>query len=251
MTVKRIALLGLASVATLGMSISMAGGPAACAPAAQMSGIYIGVDVGAFYNATYSFDASIANGTRNITIGAATITSASSSSTSNVPWGWTASGLIGYQFDNNWALQFGYIWNQTQKLNIDNVSTTHNGGIISVTTEDATFKMESYNLYLAVKGMLPLWDDFSAYMMIGPAWTHLKQKVSYATTTGANHSTSDDFWSPVGAVGVAWNIDEAFSVNLQYMYILSDFNTSGLNDLRTAYRSTQRVTVGANYLFAM
>jgi opacity protein-like surface antigen len=244
MTVKKLALLGLASAATLGMSISMAGGPATCAPAPQMSGVYVGVGVGGSYNNSLRFDTNSISSTRPYQMGPVTITGFTNSSFNHSPWAWTVDALIGYQFNNNWALQFGYIWNQDQKA-----TGTLTASAPAITGQVTTFKLQTYNLYLGLKGMLPLWNDLSAYMMVGPAWTHIKQSNNYATT--ADTSSSDSFWSPMGAVGVAWNLSSGFSLNLQYMYIMSDIATSNASSLKGWYDGTQRITVGANYLFAM
>ena len=51
MSVKKLALLGVASVATLGMGVSLAGGPAHH-QSHHDSGLYAGFDFGAKYNTT-------------------------------------------------------------------------------------------------------------------------------------------------------------------------------------------------------
>lgn len=251
MTVKKIALLGLASVATLGMSISMAGGPAACAPAAQVSGVYVGADVGARYDSTYNFDDGTVGTVSRLALGNVNISAARDVSRTHVPWGWTASGLIGYQFNNNWALQFGYIWEQDSKISMIANGTKFNGSTGPTFSESRVkLKLQSYNLYVALKGMLPLWDDFSAYMLVGPAWTHLKQTGTF-TNTALNYSETGSYWSPLGALGVAWNLDDAFSVNVQYTYIMGDMTGNDNRTIDGNHQGTQRITLGANYLFAV
>lgn len=244
MTVKKLALLGVASMATLGMSISMAGGPATCDAAPEMSGVYVGVNAGGTYNNSMKFDVAGVSSTTPIVVLGHTITSISNARYSNAPWGWTADALIGYQFNNNWALQFGYIWNQEQKLSAS--MDTHR---VSA-AENVTLKMKSYNFYLALRGMLPLWDDLAAYMMVGPAWTHLQLKADY-TTASADSTESNSYWSPMAAVGLSWHVADGFTVNLQYMYLMGDLATSKANSLRGQDRGTQRVTLGFGYLFAM
>jgi opacity protein-like surface antigen len=241
MTVKKLALLGMASVATLGMSISIAGGPATSVPVADVSGVYVGVDVGAFYNDTPE---TLINDHATLTV---------KRSEKHAPWGWTASGLVGYQFDQNWALQLGYIWNQSQTF--EQASTS------SITTGIAE-KLSSYNWYLAAKGILPLVDAFSAYMLAGAAYTHVEAKI---TSSGATHvigtsptyvtNNKGSWWSPMGALGVSYNFDQSFSMNVQFMYIMNKLSsttgTSGAGYLKREYRGTERLTLGANYLFAM
>ena len=243
MTVKKLALLGLTSVATLGVSLSMAGGPAACAPAADVSGVYVGADVGAFYNDSAS------------TFVEDHVTHIVKRGESHIPWGWTASGLVGYQFNSNLAFQFGYIWDQSQKFL---------QAINGATTAAFADKFISYNLYLAAKGMIPIADAFSAHLLAGIAYTNVNHKLSDNTyTIGSTpeytHSYKGSWWSPMGAIGVAYNFDQNFSLNLQWMYIMNKLSsTSGRveagyssGSLKREYRGTSRVTLGANYLFAM
>lgn len=243
MIAKKLALLGVASVATLGMGISIAGGPATCAPAAQVSGVYAGVNVGGSYDNSMKFEVSSVSSTTPVRVGGFSITSITGANYSHAPWGWTIDALVGYQFNNNWALQLGYIWNQQQKLSatLDDNNTS--------SAQAATYDSKTYNLYLGIRGMLPLCDNFNAYMMVGPAWTHLKLKADYASA--ADVSASDSYWSPMGALGVTWHIDSGFSVDLQYMYIMSDPAVQSANSLKGFHRGVQRVTVGAAYLFAM
>jgi opacity protein-like surface antigen len=239
MTVKKLALLGLASVATLGASLSMAGGPAACAPAADVSGVYVGADVGAFYN----------DSAKTFIDGHATHTF--SRSKHHVPWGWTASGLVGYQFNNNLALQVGYIWNQDQKVEQSSTALGSTG---------YANKFTAYNLYLAAKGMVPIMDAFSAYMLAGGAYTHANHKLSASNQTIFGNPTYVDRYkaswlSPMGALGVAYNFDQNLSMNVEWMYIMGKLSSTsgatGQDTLKRNYRGTSRLTLGANYLFAM
>ena len=234
MTVKKLALLGVASLVSFG---AIAGGPAACAPAAQVSGIYVGVDAGASHNPTLDVNENNASNGLPFT----TLTAVSHKHT---PWAWTVSGLVGYQYDNNWSLEFGYIWNQKQSLSFT-------GTIVPVTDtslDDGTLKLKSYNLYLAAKGTLPLTDQFSAYMLVGPAYTHLNWKVTNATTT--SYSKTDSFFSPMAALGVSYAMDECLSFNMQYMFIADD-SSNNSDSIGSTYSTTQRISVGANYMFAL
>jgi opacity protein-like surface antigen len=229
MTVKKVALLGLASVATLGVSLSMAGGPAACAPAADVSGVYVGVDLGTVYNT--EFDLTRVEGT---------ITAIDH--TKQTPWGFTASGIVGYQYNNNWALQFGYIWYKDQEL-------------ILVTPSILEGKFSHYNLYLGVKGMLPIIDQISAYMMIGPAYSHASIKNSGSLAGIANKGRGTN-WVPMGALGLSYRMDESFNLNLEYMFLFGDTRSVQAQADESSNRliadaNTQRITVGATYLFAM
>lgn len=247
MTVKKLALLGVASVAALGMSISVAGGPATCAPAADLSGVYVGVNLGAMYNNSLKFDTTSVSSTTPIKVGNVYFTSVSGATFKQSPWTWTVDALVGYQFNNNWALQFGYIWNQEQKFSGTAQGVNASTGFSS---QGISLKLQSYNLYLALRGTLPLTEDFGAYMLVGPAWTHLSLKADFSGSATDTKRT-DSFWSPMAGLGVSWHVADGFGLNLQYTYILSDLGTGAANSLRGYYRGTQRITIGADYLFAM
>jgi hypothetical protein len=204
----------------------MAGGPAACAPAADVSGLYIGADVGAAYNTELDIHS----------------TSLANTSRKHTPWGWTASGLVGYQYNNNLALQFGYIWYQEQKLQ---------------RTATTDLKFNHYDLYLSLKGMVPLMDQLSAYMMVGPAYSHAKAKTNGSAIAGST-SLSGTAWVPMGALGFSYAVDENVKLNLEYMFLFGNTRSVQSEDTSTissnqlvADANTQRLTVGATYLFAM
>ena len=242
MSVKKLALLGVASLVSFG---AIAG-----APAAQMSGIYVGVDVGASHNETLDLSSEQAGHILNHGVHKATVTSVS---TKNTPLSWAFSALMGYQFNSTWSLQFGYLWDQEQKLNVvGSFSRFHqHSGTTTTWNNDGDISLKAYNLYLAMKIAVPLSDQFNAYVLAGPAYSHLKWTFTDAGKKAvADESEKDSYYSPMAAVGVSYAMCDSVSFNAQYMFIAADMHPNH-DSLQGFHTSTQRFTVGANYLFAM
>ena len=231
---KRVAVLSLAGLAMLGTAVSLAGSPAA-APVKQVYGVFIGMVVGTVYNTALDKTAR----EWAVVEGQTYTSSFVFNNKKKTPWGWSASGLVGYQFNNHWAVQAGYIWDQRQKAEF------YNGALTDY------YKFDQYHWYLAFKGLLPLTHRFSAFMLAGFARTRQKLRESKSTGVFAT-DLKYNFWSPVGAIGLSYRISHGFSTNIQYMYIM------GRNELPLANSehvvmgaSTQRLTVGLNYLFTL
>lgn len=236
MKAKKLALVGVASMAIMGASISIAGGPANQMPVADdPSGIYIGVDAGAIYNST--LDKTVREWA--VVDGDTYANGFTFNGKKHTPWGWTVSGLVGYQFNHNWALQVGYIWAQTQKANYYN------------NTKTDYYKFKQYHWYAGLKGMLPLMGQLSGYMMVGAAYNHQTLDEEYSTGATAT-DLKYSYWSPLGAVGVAYNLTQNLGLNVQYMYIMGK-TTLPLDTVEHAIMgaSSQRITLGVNYLFTI
>ena len=232
----KIKLLTLASVAALGMGVSLAGGVAQHKSVRHhVSGVFAGVNVGMTYSAMLDRSAkewAVADGD---TYDADTFTFTNS----KTPWAFGASGVLGYQVDHHWAAEFGYNWHQDQKAEYYNASKTD------------YYKLKKHSYYFAVKGMLPLDHEFSAYMLAGVAHTDEKLKETYSDST-APSEVKDTFWSPMAGLGISYDMGDGFHLNLQYEFIggltqtdLTDVEHTVLGD------STQSVTIGVDYLFDM
>lgn len=240
MSIKKLALYGAASIATLGISLAMAGGSIPCAAKQNISGIYVGADVGTFYNNTFN-DNYVTWYLTSAGVAGSNIVWHDGGT--HVPWGWTASALAGYQFNNHWAAQFGYVWNQKQSR-VYRVLTGSQAG-------NYTLSEQSHNLYLAIKGTMPIVGRLNGFLLGGAAYTILRHKdsKSFHTNTGTKYmSFKGKYFSPMGALGLSYAISQTLSVDLQYMYI-DEINPSDI--VISLYRDTQRITVGANYLFAL
>lgn len=232
----KIKLLTLASVAAMGMSVSLAGGPVAHQNSTRhhVSGVIVGVDAGMVYSATLDRTAqewAVADGD--------TYASTFTFSKSHAPWTFGLGGILGYQIDHHWALEFGYDWHQKQKAQYYNTTLTD------------YYTLKSHNYYFAVKGMLPIDHEFSAYLLAGVARTSEKLRETYST--GATPTElKENFWSPMAGVGVSYDMGDGFHLNLQYEFVggltqtnLTDVEHTVLGD------STQAITIGVDYLFDM
>lgn len=220
--IKKIVILSSILVATLGLSIVTAGG--AYPEVSNYSAFYAGLDVGGVYNTELAYKV---GNTDFPNIGR-----------KNTPWGWTASTLVGYQLDKRWALQFGYIWYQNQKL---------------LVTSTSGYTYKRYNLYLAIKLLAPLASHLSAYILVGPAYSNNDITAwGGASSDGQTHVAVSKV-TPMGAVGIAYRITQNFNCSLQYLFIMANTRavqtTKYINNHLAADANTQRLTVGINYIF--
>lgn len=231
---KRVAVFALTTLIALGASASVAGNTA-IQPTKQVYGVYIGVDAGSLYNTTLDKTAQEWAITQNETYGP----SFTFNSKKNAPWGFTFSGTVGYRFNNYWAVQGGYIWDNQQKAKYNNGSVT------------TAYRFDQYHWYLAFKGRLHLVNAISSFIMVGAART--RQKLIESKSTGASPADLKyDFWSPMGAVGLVYNVSKNFSVDLQYMYIFSSIKQPlDTQKYLIMGASTQRFTLGLMYLFTL
>jgi opacity protein-like surface antigen len=219
MGIKKIALLNLVSLMTLMTEVTFAG-DLEYPNMKDLSGFYIGVDLGGVYNTELDFPSSVMV----------------NQGTSHTPWGFTVSGLMGYQFNSNWALQFGYIEYESQKLK---------------QTATARIKYSKYNMYVAAKISVPLFAQMTSYALIGPAYTN---ENAYADIP-VNNSTRmlKSIWTPMGALGVSYRVDENFTISAQYMFIMQDIRSLQTTNLYTNQlaidSNTQRITLAVSYLF--
>lgn len=201
MNVKKIRLISFTCLAMFYVSFSFAGADTPGVPSPQSSGLYLGVDFG--YNSDTALkDPKVSDGS----------TDADSS-------GWTLSGLVGYKLNNNWSIQAGYIYNQD----------------LAFKDSGKRYELGTVNAYVALKATIPLVDQFSGYLMVGPAYTRAHVHTIIKKTK---------YWSPMGAVGVSYAVNNRLSITMQTQFI------SDPTSAKTG-KTTQRFTVGANTLFAL
>jgi opacity protein-like surface antigen len=239
MSGKKWIVLGLASVASLASTTTLS------APRDQ--NIYVGAGAGAFDNRTYKLTPWTAeSGTRKL--GSLTIrTTLETSTTDHVPLGLAATAWAGYQFNRHWAVQLGYYWNHQQKLagNMDVIT----GVLPTFTNDTVQLKLNSHNLYLAVRGMLSFTNNFSGYLMAGPAQTFLKQKTYFTTYTTSDDTQSDNFTTWMAGVGLQYEIGYNLALSLQYSYIAAHHENDNSHELRYHYKGTQYAMLGLTYAF--
>jgi opacity protein-like surface antigen len=221
---KKLCLLGLSSF-ILSATAGFAGVPS-YPNAEDLSGFYLGIDGGGFYNTELDIPASVFPNAGH----------------DNTPWGWTGSAFIGYQFNSNWSLQFGYILNQDQHLKKSSSPNSTN------------IKYTQYNMYIAAKVNVPLFDLFSGYLMIGPAYTNADTYADELVNLGTMRS-SQSIWTPMGAIGLTYAITPYLGLSAQYMFIMQDLRSltsqTASPDVMNVDANTQRVTFVISYLFTM
>lgn len=222
---KIIRLLSASSL-LLVAGITVAGSPA-YPNVTDLSGFYAGVDLGGVYNTQLDAPSS-------------TFANAGQKGT---PWGWTWSAFIGYQFNSNWSLQFGYIMYENQKLKK------------SASSSSTNIKFDWYNIYVAAKINVPIFDMFSAYALVGPVYTNAD---TYADAVVGNLGISrgrKSIWTPMGAIGLTYHWTDYLRLSVQYMFIMKDIRSqttaNASPSLMNIDSNTQRLTFAASYLFTM
>ena len=226
--------------------------------ATTTSRFYVGIEVGGRYNDSYESErdrlvTEYGEGTAQIGQFSISVDDVVDvDEVSGAAWGWSFSGLVGYQLTDRWALQLGYIQDQKQKLS-GTLGGVINEWLVSdyvvFGPEDVKLTLKSEQLYLAAKATFPLVANYKAYFMVGPAWTHLRQMAVLTETTEASGAQTDSFWSPAFALGLSARLNHRVDLNVQYMHIMADQSGSGWTELRHSFMATRRVTLGINYLF--
>lgn len=211
------------------MSASVFAGGPVYPNLADLSGFYVGLDAGGDYNTQLDSPSSVY----------------ANAGSRHTPWGWSASTFMGYQFNSNWSMQFGYIWNQSQQLKKSPSSSN-----------STNVKFSWYNMYVAAKINVPLFDMFSAYALIGPAYTNANTYADAAVSSLSNITRGrKSIWTAVGALGVTYHWTEFWCLSAQYMFIMGDTRSiTSVNaavNLMNITSNTQRMTIAASYLFTM
>jgi opacity protein-like surface antigen len=240
------------------LSIIFAASTAVAAPVCNQSaarnGIYVGGSYGGFSNYTLDIGDVNLSLTDNVivhhrliirTIVSETLT------TDQVPVGSAASAFVGYQFNEDWGVQLGYIWQQSQSMNFFGSVTKYDAqnNTTTINNDNIRIRLQAYNLYLAAKLGKRILGNFSAYVLIGPAWTHLTQKVTFVTNATESFKTTRSQWSPMVALGVSYTVLDALSVDLQYLFIMPGLFNQNSKQTSDDYKSSQVFTIGLKYTF--
>lgn len=140
---------------------------------------------------------------------------------------------LGYQFNDNLAVEGGYIDLGKAKYN-----ATYTGG-------SASGEIKAGGPDIMVLGMLPLNDDFSLYGELGMVYAKVKSDLS-ATGPGAGAADSYDKSKtrPIYGVGGIYNFSDSMGVRVGYERVnnLGDNNRLGDMDMNI-------YSVGLSYRF--
>lgn len=102
--------------------------------------------------------------------------------------------LLGYNFDQNWALEGFYADMGDTKVKYSNLTD----GSIPPVTANGEFRMRNDSWGLAVKGTIPVHQQWDIYGRLG--WTYNRSEMNASFTAAGG-------WLP-GAVSTGWGADE-------------------------------------------
>ncbi|MBA3903537.1 MAG: hypothetical protein C0522_07685 [Rhodocyclaceae bacterium] len=129
---------------------------------------------------------------------------------------------LGYQFNQNFAVEGGYI-----DLGKATYSASFTGGSAS-----ASVKATGWNV--AAVGILPINDAFSVFGKVGTIDAKVEANVSASGPGGtASGSASATKWKTLWGVGATYNISKQVGVRVEYEQFnnLGDKNTTGEADV--------------------
>ena len=226
MSVKKLLLLSVASIAALGSTAALAGGPDNVALAAE-NGMYVegamGYDISNWINAS------------NLTNGVVAI--------KNRNGGFTAGVDLGYQWNENWAVEFGWYYLPTIRLQTNTTSTLGAG---------LDGNVNQWAAYGALKMMVPFGfiPGMDLFFKTGAGYQYLR--ASGAATSVSPFTMFK--WSPYFGFGGQYDFGTNFIINAQYQRFaggrfLGDISGSNVNG--NGVPSSNLFTLGVGYLFAI
>ncbi len=217
MSVKKLLILaaaGVVSTSALAGGASNYSAPAASMAADDQVGMYVGVNAG-WDQMDWKNQ-----------LGTATDGSWNSAGKSG---SFAVGADVGYSFNQYLALEFGGFW------------LPNNAKYTNTTTST----LKTWDLYLAGKGTVPLYDEVNAFGKVGVAYTHTD--VSSGPTFQNPVSTGTNAtWRPLFAAGLGYDFAQDWNVNAQYALILGRQSNG-----KTDSPNQNIYTLGVAYTFAM
>jgi OOP family OmpA-OmpF porin len=118
---------------------------------------------------------------------------------------------VGYQFNQNWAVELGYL-------------QLKNGKYVEVQPKDKiTTTLKQNAIDIAAKGILPLSDRFDVYGKLGLAY--VTSDIAYTDKYAEGHKYNDVYsiakhkWAPEAAVGVSYDLTSNVSIDTSWTHI--------------------------------
>ena len=217
MSVKKILVLTAAGLAAVGTTAVMAGGADSMAMASASPQKSIYVDLGGGYAQSNWSD----NNTNGF-IGNAN--SSTYTPTSNGKGGWTGGGDIGYNVNQNVAVEAGAYYIPK----IDAAGTGVNVGGTGAVASTLGTQVYSWMGYMAAKLSVPVADNLDLYGKVGAAYRALYYNAG--PTAAFNNFTKDgSYWSPVFAAGLQYTWAMNWQVGGQYLYLPGNTNANNIN----------------------
>lgn len=235
MSVNKLLTLTAVSLASLGVATAaLAGGPE-YAPAPSYAGIYLEGNVG-YAARNWLKSTPTPFGALNLVPGVL-------SSTSNARGGFTGGVDVGYQFNQYFSVEAGWMYLPQVK------GTINLGGSIA----PFQAKVSSGLAYGAFKMSAPVYENTYIFGKLGAGYVYNRAKglpagTTFTSTNGTAGVTRSNYWNPLWAAGVQYYFNPSLSVNFQYMNIGGYSKASSKN---FAAPSTNLFTVGVGYKFLM
>lgn len=140
---------------------------------------------------------------------------------------------VGYQFNQNFAVEGGYI-----DLGKAKYSASFTGG-------GANADAKASGLNIAALGILPINQSFAVFGKLGLINAKVESTVSATGPGGsASASVSSTDWRPNYGIGVNYNVSKQFSIRAEY----EQFSKLG-NASRTGEADVNLLSVGVAYKF--
>jgi len=213
MSVNKLLTLTAVGVASLGVATAaLAGGPDT-APAPSYAGIYVEGNAGYAVRNWLNDPLTVYGIARN-----------SLSSHSNARGGFTGGVDVGYQFNQYFSVEAGWMYLPQVKGTVANT---------------VTIKTTSGLAYAAGKGSLPIYENTYIFAKMGAAYVY--NRIS-------NSGAHSRFWKPMWAAGVQYYFNPNLSMNVQYMSVAGYHGTS---TSKFTTPDANLFTVGLGYKFLM
>lgn len=212
MSVNKLLTLTVAGVASLGVATAaLAGGPD-YTPAPSYAGIYAEGNIG------YAIHNWLQDGSTN-----------GLSSTSNGRGGFAGGVDVGYQFNQYFSVEGGWVYLPRFKTTINHTTA---------------LKVNSGIAYGAVKVTAPIYENTYIFGKLGAGYVYNRASGDLRSSA----TNKSDYWNPLWAAGVQYYFNQNLSINVQYMNIAGYHKASSSN---FASPETHLFTVGLGYKFVM
>ncbi|MDQ8038859.1 MAG: outer membrane beta-barrel protein [Rickettsiella sp.] len=129
---------------------------------------------------------------------------------------------IGYQFNQNFAVEMGYL--QLSKKNLNGTLFTPARGFVGPVLKGSA-SLQQNAIDILGKGILPVSDKFNVYGKLGVAYLTSTVKGKYdvaGKSIDLNNNTANiakHKWAPEAAVGVSYDITPNVSVDTSWTHI--------------------------------
>lgn len=213
MSVKKLLVLTAASLAAIGATAAMAGGPDHMAmpsePAFQNS-IYLDGHVGYTQSNWTDFNSNNLMGARAVS---------SFTPTKNGKGGVTGGVDLGYNITQHIAAEAG--WFYIPQVKGEGTNTAIGSGSDQVVAQSASTKakVDSWFAYMAAKLSVPVMENFDLFGKVGVAYRALTYSPKAAASVQGGITGNGHYWAPVFGAGLQYTFAEAWQVGAQYMHL--------------------------------